>query len=143
MAGTQQTSSRISIVTDAHAKPTNAREHEVASQLVATALQGAWGKGSWDGGSGENWVPGVGNWEKHSESWDATLQTTLSGSAVVTFPFTVVRGIVKLYKISDDRTVSMHANYIESGKTLSIEHIGLIVIELTNIKNIKEVSLWV
>jgi len=140
MAGVQQTSNRVTIITDAHSKPINEREREVVTQLVINALQGSWGKGSWTGGTGENWVPGVGWWEKHRECWDATLKTTLTGTATMTLPFPVTNGIVKVYKIAEDGSATLSANYIEIGNTLIIDHIGAIIVELSNIRNVREVT---
>ena len=144
MAGTQQTSNRITVITDANAKPINEREKEVTSQLIVTALRGSWGRGDWDGGSASGWIPGTGNWEKHAESWDATVQTDLNGPATITFPFSVVRNIVKVYKVvtADDGAVTTEfsANYIENGKSLAIDHVGRVVVELSNIKNTREVT---
>ena len=140
MAGTQSVSNRITIITDANAKPINEREKEVTSQLVVTALRGSWGVGNWDGGSASGWVPGTGSWEKHAESWDASVQTDLNGPATVTFPFSVIRNIAKVYKVQTDGTTEFSANYIENGKSLAIDHVGRVVVELTSIKNTREVT---
>lgn len=139
MAGTSRSSGRISVITDAHARPINARELEVTQQLIVTALRGSWGTGDWSGAGDSSWPSGTGNWEKHADSWSATLTTTLSGEATVTFPYPVIRSIVKVWKVSDDGSATLNAYSIESGRTLSITHVGKVVIELDMVHNTKEV----
>lgn len=139
MAGSQQVSSRITVITDANAKPINEREREITQQLVVTALRGRWGTGDWTGSGDPSWPGGTGNWEKHADSWSATLSAVLGGPATVTFPFPVVRGIVKVWKVSSDLSATLCAYSLESGKTLAVDHVGTVVIELDLIRNTKEV----
>lgn len=125
---------RSTTITDAHAKPINEREKAVAWQAIVAALRGVWGTGPWDGGIG-----GTGDWEKHSKFWDATLQADISGDVTITFPFTVVKSVVKVWKMDLGGTeATLSASYIESGKTLLVSHSGRIVVELSRVKNTKE-----
>lgn len=126
---------RSTTITDAHAKPLNEREKSVAWQAIVGALRGVWGTGPWDGG-----IEGaIGDWEKHSKYWDATLQADIDGDVTITFPFTVTRSVVKVWKMDTGGTeATLSANYLESGKTLQVTHSGRIVVELSRVKNTKE-----
>jgi hypothetical protein len=104
-------------------------------------LRGTWGNGTWDGSGDPTW-PSVaqGQWDKHRTTWSASLQADIDGVCVVTFPFTVIRGIVKVWKINGSEAV-LQPCYIEKGNTLSIEYSGRVIIELNDIKNNSNVGI--
>jgi hypothetical protein len=134
MAASPKNSSRATVVTEAMAKPTNEREAKEAMVQVVNALRGTYGTGEWDGG----FDGASGYWTKYSMFWDAKLSFDGGGSATITFPFTVVDSIVKVYMVSGV-TVTQENHYIVKGNNLTLAGLtGKTIIELAFVKNTKE-----
>ena len=136
MPATLQNPTRLVSVTDAWAKPANDDEKAKAWQAIIGALRGTWGGAEWDGTGSATWpAGGRGYWEKHQGTWSASLFINLPVSGMVTFPFPVVRNIVKIYSIADDNSATQINSYIENSKTFLVTQTGRLVIELSNVRN--------
>lgn len=127
-------SNRVTVITDANAKPQNEKEMAETIQALVNANKGSNGDGTWDGG-----VDGAtGYWSKYRMFWDAKLVFTASGSITVTLPFTVVDNTVRVIKCGTTPAVEV-LYYLERSKTISLTGLnGKTVIELSMVKNIKE-----
>lgn len=135
MATSPKNSSRTTIVTEAMAKPTNEREAKEAMVQVVNALRGSYGTGEWDGG----FDGATGYWTKYSMFWDAKLSFVGSGTTTVTFPFTVIDSIVKVFKITGT-SATQELIYIAKGNSLALTGLtGTTIIELAFVKNTKEI----
>jgi hypothetical protein len=119
-------------ITDTNAKPKGDKEVMDTIQMTANALQGTWGDGDWDGGI----TGAVGSYCKRGIFWDAKLVYTISGSATIKFPFTVVESIVR---ITNTATLASVISYIQKGKTLAVTGSGKFILEVLFVRNTKEV----
>jgi len=102
-------------------------------QMTANALLGTNGDGVWDGGS----VGGVGYYCRYAMFWDAKLVYTLHGSESLVFPFTLVEAVVR---ITNTATGATSINYVENDRTLAVSGDGKYVLEVSFVKNTKEVQ---
>lgn len=127
-------SNRVTVVTDANAKPKNETELAETISTLVNANRGSNGDGTWDGGvDGSN-----GYWVKYRMFWDAKLSFVASGTTTITFPFTVVDSVVRVIRCGTNPGVEV-LYYIDRSKTLSLSNLnGRTVIELSMVKNIKE-----
>jgi hypothetical protein len=133
MAGQQKAQNRIVVVNDIHANPQTSDEWDASMKQVAGALQGSWGKGSWDGGIG-----GEGYWIKHSMFWDATVKATLKGVTTFITPFPCKDAIAKVSTIDPTTgNVSTSNLFIESGFNFNVTFIGVVIVEFTNVQNVR------
>lgn len=123
--------SRITVVTEAMAKPKNEREATEAMMNVVNSLRGSNGQGEWDGG-----LAGTGYWVKYSMFWDGKLTFDGTGSTTITFPFTVIDSMVKVYAVA---TNTVKNYYVSNSKTLDVSGLtGKTIVEITFVKNGKE-----
>jgi hypothetical protein len=125
---------KTTTITDSNAKPINQVEMANSLQMMANALKGTYGNGEFDGGLGSI---ANGYWHRYAMFWDAKLVFTATGSVTITFPYTVVDSMVKVYDASAN-TASVY--YIESSKTLTFTASGKTIVEVSFCKNTKENS---
>lgn len=125
---------KTTTITDSNAKPINQTEVSNSLQMMANALKGTYGDGEFDGGLGQG---AEGYWHRYAMYWDAKLVCTAYGAVTITFPYTIVDSMVKVY---DTTTNTTGVYYIQSSKTLTFTASGKTIVEVSFVKNTKENS---
>lgn len=125
--------SKSTTVNESLASPKTAQETSNTIQTLVNALKGVYGNGDWDGGLGDI---ATGYYHRYAMYWDAKLSFTASGSVTLTFPFTVVDSIVKVFDVTS-KTMAVY--YLDNSNSLSLTSLnGKTIIEVSFVQNTKE-----
>lgn len=134
MARNSNNNSRVTVITDSNARPSNDKELAETVQALVNATRGANGTGDWNGGV----VGSKGYWSKYQMFWDARLSFVASGSLTIDLPFTAQDTVVRVIKCGTVSPVEV-LYYVDKSKTLTLSGLnGRTVVEITMAKNTKE-----
>ena len=134
MARNSNNNSRVTVITDSNARPSNDKELAETVQALVNATRGANGTGDWSGGV----IGAKGYWSKYQMFWDARLSFVASGSLTINLPFTAQDTVVRVIKCGTVSPVEV-LYYVDMAKTLTLSGLnGRTVVEIAMAKNIKE-----